>query len=553
MSASPAWLERHGGPLGRLLLPLLLLAPLAASLVLAVQSFRLGEQYRLAVKGALGLEAEASLAGYRQRFEAVIWMLADALLQGPLEDPKLQGEGLLAELERALAALPGCRCAAPVRADAIFWEDLATGAGGDRALGGAGAFDRALLDNIRARHSRYMELSAPFAASAGHRGERPWFILYAARVRPQARPLVYGFLLERSSLEERVFSAAQVVIHLPTVKLAAGESWWPYLSIAVRDADGRPLWQSVPQYPPTYSAHRRLWNEIADIDLHLALNPRATDRLIPGGLPPSPLPLLSSVVAGSAAFAAVGLLLLLRTARLHRAHREFTARITHELRTPLTQTLLYAESLLFERLKTPERRAKALTVIVREVRHLIHLIDNALVFARAGRSATGLAREELHLSPLLREVLEALAPLLASRECRLEAALEEGLVAVVDQTALRQIATNLVDNAARHGPRGGWVAVRLAAREGAAVLTVEDGGPGIPAAERERVFKPFVRLAGRGEGSGLGLAIVRQLVELSGGEIAIGDAPGGGARFTVRFPLAPPAGAGAPIPRVAEA
>jgi signal transduction histidine kinase len=110
---------------------------------------------------------------------------------------------------------------------------------------------------------------------------------------------------------------------------------------------------------------------------------------------------------------------------------------------------------------------------------------------------------------------------------------------VGDPVALRRVLTNLVDNGVRHA--AGSVCVAVGTVDGAAVLTVTDDGPGIPAADRERVFDRFTRLdAGRGReegGVGLGLAIVRELVRAHGGTVTLADARPG-LRAEIRLPTA---------------
>lgn len=100
---------------------------------------------------------------------------------------------------------------------------------------------------------------------------------------------------------------------------------------------------------------------------------------------------------------------------------------------------------------------------------------------------------------------------------------------------------NLIDNAIKFSPDGGCIGVELALSDGSLAFSISDEGPGIPPAERERIFDRFSRLdpsqtKGVG-GSELGLFICRQLVERIGGTISVGSAPGGGARFTVERPL----------------
>jgi len=136
----------------------------------------------------------------------------------------------------------------------------------------------------------------------------------------------------------------------------------------------------------------------------------------------------------------------------------------------------------------------------------------------------------------------------------------------VDAAAIRQIVINFVENALKFGPDGQTVTVRLdlerpAARgdaEGLLRLSVDDEGPGVPSADRDRIWQPFVRLAEEGgapAGTGLGLSVVRQLVAELGGRCSVFNVPGGGARFRVELPLAAPlshAAARVTEPRVTE-
>jgi signal transduction histidine kinase len=109
-----------------------------------------------------------------------------------------------------------------------------------------------------------------------------------------------------------------------------------------------------------------------------------------------------------------------------------------------------------------------------------------------------------------------------------------------DVRLLSRLVRNLADNAARHARSA--VAIAVLERDGQVLLTVDDDGPGVPAAERERVFERFVRLdearARDAGGSGLGLAIVRAIAEAEGGSVGVEDSPLGGARFSVVLPAA---------------
>jgi signal transduction histidine kinase len=127
-----------------------------------------------------------------------------------------------------------------------------------------------------------------------------------------------------------------------------------------------------------------------------------------------------------------------------------------------------------------------------------------------------------------------------TRAVRVVVHVPPAFVVRTDAGALRQVLLNLVHNALEHGPESQTVtiAARRVARH--VEITVDDEGPGIPVGARDDVWTPFRRLGesdGSGEGSGLGLSIVRSLVEWQGGEVAVTDAPGGGARFVVRLPV----------------
>ncbi|HEY5078759.1 MAG TPA: ATP-binding protein, partial [Opitutaceae bacterium] len=109
-----------------------------------------------------------------------------------------------------------------------------------------------------------------------------------------------------------------------------------------------------------------------------------------------------------------------------------------------------------------------------------------------------------------------------------------------DPVRIGQAISNLVDNALKYTPDGGLVTISVAREAGAVTLTVTDNGPGVPPAEREAVWRRLYRgdSSRSQRGFGLGLPLVRAVAEAHGGSATIGDAPGGGARFQLRFPAA---------------
>jgi signal transduction histidine kinase len=244
-------------------------------------------------------------------------------------------------------------------------------------------------------------------------------------------------------------------------------------------------------------------------------------------------------LAGVLALAAIGG--LRRRQELAQTRELFVSSISHELRTPLTQIRLFSESLLNDRARSPEQGRRWMRVIDREARRLGDLVDNALLYARAQRHDVQLAAEPLDLHELMAAVTEATRPFAAARDASIEVSLPREARVRGDERALRHVLQNLVDNALKYGPSG--QTVRVTASRGAPGtldVAVADEGPGVPGADRERIWEPFVRLEsddGIG-GTGLGLNVVRTLVQALGGRVWVEDAPAGGARFVVRLPLA---------------
>src|SRR5947208_3297439 len=170
-------------------------------------------------------------------------------------------------------------------------------------------------------------------------------------------------------------------------------------------------------------------------------------------------------------------------------------------------------------------------------------VENLLHFSRSERQATRLSPETAPLAPLVREAVEAFAPLAAARGVTFRTELREGLVAPVDAEALRQMLVNLLDNAVKYGPAEQTITVGLDSDDGKARIRVEDQGPGVPAADRERIWDRFWRLErDRGSavaGTGIGLSVVRELVALHGGRAWAEEGRGGiGTRFVLELPLA---------------
>ena len=217
-----------------------------------------------------------------------------------------------------------------------------------------------------------------------------------------------------------------------------------------------------------------------------------------------------------------------RIAELVRGRAFMLAAMSHDLRTYLTRLRLRVEMVPDADLR--ERAA-------RDVEDMNALLEDALVFART--SFGSIRPEAVDLVGIVRHECAERAAIGGAVRAELP---PERVIVAGERAALARVVGNLIDNALKYG---GEAEVSVSAGTGAVEIMVDDRGPGVPAAERQRIFEPFLRLdpsrnRERG-GAGLGLAISRHLVQCHGGAIGVEDRPGGGARFRVSLPLAAPA------------
>jgi signal transduction histidine kinase len=295
--------------------------------------------------------------------------------------------------------------------------------------------------------------------------------------------------------------------------------------------------------------------------MHVGLRPELASQLIVGGLPRSRLPLLAGVFVLTAGLLGVAWRQLHRQQELARLRTEFVSGVSHELRTPLAQIRWFAELLHLGKLRSDDERARSAGIIDQEARRLTYLVENVLNFSRAEKGTNRITPSTLDLDAEMRDGVEMFTPLARSRRMSVRLGPATGLTVAADRDALRQILLNLLDNAAKYGPAGQTISVGAApapATNGDRVrFWVEDQGPGIPAADRGRVWEPYVRLNRDAEsatgGSGIGLSVVRELVVLHGGGawIEAGGA-GGGARVVVELPARSDAPAEVPSPETAR-
>ncbi len=257
--------------------------------------------------------------------------------------------------------------------------------------------------------------------------------------------------------------------------------------------------------------------------------------------------LLAVSAAGLLASALISLVLAGRALQPIRAalrrQRDFVADAAHELRTPLA-IMRGASELGLTAGIGPEQEASLEQVLAQNA-HLTRLVEDLSTLARADSGAVDVERAPVDLSRLVVETVEGVAVLAEDRGVRLAVEATGGVRVSGDAGRLRQVLLILLDNALKHTPAGGAVAVCVAREGGQARLQVRDSGPGIAPEDVLHVFDRFYR-ANRartsGEGTGLGLAIGRWIAEAHGGHIVAANAPAPerGALFTVTLPLVSP-------------
>jgi two-component system OmpR family sensor kinase len=229
-----------------------------------------------------------------------------------------------------------------------------------------------------------------------------------------------------------------------------------------------------------------------------------------------------------------------RAVRSEERMRAFAADASHELRTPLTSVQGLAEYGLQQgTAASQEELLRLMRLIARESGRMGRLVEDLLLLARldAGRP---LELRPTDLASIAAEAVQAGRVLYPDRAVTLVAA--EPVIVLADDGRLRQVIDNLLSNAVKHTPDGAPVTVTVTSSAGRGELSVADAGPGLTQDQAARVFERFYRTDGdRGRtrgGTGLGLAIAASLTAAHGGQIDVDTAPGRGATFSVRLPLA---------------
>jgi signal transduction histidine kinase len=220
------------------------------------------------------------------------------------------------------------------------------------------------------------------------------------------------------------------------------------------------------------------------------------------------------------------------------AQRQFMADASHELRTPVSVTRTTAQVTLGQEQRTEQEYRESLMIVAEQAERLTRMVDDMFLLARADANARRIEATPLYVEELIDECTRAVRVLAEARGVDLRVTGERDVSFVGDENLLRQLLTNLLDNAVTHTPAGGHVTIELATKTGAIEIAVTDTGPGIASADRDRIFERFLRLGPTDKrgGAGLGLPIARWIAERHGGRLTLESSAPAGARFVVWLP-----------------
>ena len=226
------------------------------------------------------------------------------------------------------------------------------------------------------------------------------------------------------------------------------------------------------------------------------------------------------------------------------ARRDMVANISHDLRTPLASLQGYLETLLMkEDSFSPEEKHKYIDLAARQGDRLSRLVTELFELTMLDSTGTRLNSEPFSLPELVQDVTQKFQPQAERRNMTLELNMPASAPFVrADIGLIERVLENLIENAIKYTPEGGTVSLTLIPGADGIEARVADTGPGIPEADRDRIFERFYRVeksrADAPEGAGLGLAITRRILQLHDSPIEVESLPGHGAAFSFRLPLA---------------
>ena len=231
-----------------------------------------------------------------------------------------------------------------------------------------------------------------------------------------------------------------------------------------------------------------------------------------------------------------------RLKTLEKIRRDFVANVSHELKTPVTSIKGFLETLKEGAIRDPENAERFLDIIMRHTDRLSAIIEDLLSLSRIEQNTEKgeVAIEERPIQDVFDSVERAVRSRAEDKKIKLEFALDDSIVAVINRTLLEQAIVNLVDNALKYSEPDSTI--RIVSEQSAEQITirVEDQGCGIPKEHLARIFERFYRVdkarSRKVGGTGLGLAIVKHIAQAHGGSVEVESSPGRGSTFSIHLP-----------------
>lgn len=216
---------------------------------------------------------------------------------------------------------------------------------------------------------------------------------------------------------------------------------------------------------------------------------------------------------------------------------DFVSNVSHEFKTPINAIEGYATLLQGVEGASPEQ-SRYIDKILFNTRRLSQLVGNILLLSKVDNQTIQAKPTSFRLDEQIRQSIVLLEPEWEKKDIEFDVDLES-MEYTGYENLLMHVWNNLIGNAIKFDPEGGFVGIGLKRQGNKAVFTIDDSGPGIPEEARKHVFNKFYQTdsSHKSEGSGLGLALVKQIVALSGGTVSTENRPEGGCRFTVELPM----------------
>jgi signal transduction histidine kinase len=400
--------------------------------------------------------------------------------------------------------------------------------------------ERWIVDSLTRRIRRLGAVDHGYTLVVGEIDGAPHVVAYTLMPTSWGDTMVYGARYTPAALSSILEGVLDGPGLLPST-FTAGRRNRDVLAVRVSDRAGRVLFASAEGVSSPLHANVPLPERAGLISVDAVIRPELAGTLVIGGLPRSRLPFLLGILGLAAALSIVAVVQLRREGELARVQSGFVSSVSHELRTPLAQIRLYLETLQLGRASTDEQRKWSLHHIERETTRLTHLVENVLRFSTVG-ATDPTQREPVDVWAQVDVIVDEFRPLAESRRATIRVEGAPGPSIPLRADALRHILLNLLDNAVKYGPMDQTIVVRVQRDDDSVRIAVDDAGPGVKAADRERIWRPFTRGAAAVHtgGSGIGLAVVREVAESHGGTATVEDAPSGGARFVVTLPISVP-------------